>query len=207
MRTPRCPPGARHRAGPMARPVDEGAPTGRSGPETDPFTRDPSRTNRASAKPPALDDERAIAMGPLDHIRSAPRRHIGRIDPATPDLMAICFGLMVPMRAAAIVLRRLLLPLRCILLEWLILLRRVSWQSRGRWGRLRIELRCGGIFGWWKGRRIRRRHRWPKRWGQLLRRIAGLRRRDTRSRGLRKTRLGEHQDWTQNDASKSRSDL
>ena len=138
---PCCPPGARHRAGPMACPVDEGAPTGRSGPKTYPFTRGPSRTNGSSAKPPALDDERAIAMGSLDHIRSAPRRHIGPIDLATPDWVAIHSGFMVPMRDNALVLRRRKLLLRCIGLERRILLRRVSWRSRGRGARRRIQLR------------------------------------------------------------------
>ena len=124
----------------MACPVDELAPTGRSGPETYAFTRDPSRTNRSSAKPPALDDERAIAMSPLDHIWSAPRRHIGPIDLATPDLVTICPGLTVPMGDNAFVWGRRRFPLRRVRLEWRIRLRRVSWQSRGRGARLRIQL-------------------------------------------------------------------
>ena len=126
----------------MACPVDEGAPTGRSGPQTYPFTRDPTRAHGSSAKPPALDDERAIAMSPLDHIRSAPRRHIGPIDLATPDLVAIYCGFMVPMRDNALVRRRRrLLLLRCLGLERRILLRGVGWRSRGRGTRWRILLR------------------------------------------------------------------
>src|SRR5215472_14580081 len=138
---PRGPPGARHQAGPMACPVNEGAPTGRSGPKTYPFTRDPSRANRSSAKPPALDDERAIAMSSLDHIRSAPRRHIGPIDLATPDLVALYGGFMVPTRDNALVRRRRRLLLRCIGLERRILLRGIGWRSRGRGTRWRIRLR------------------------------------------------------------------
>jgi hypothetical protein len=140
IRPPCCLPGARHQAGPMACP-DQGAPTGRSGAETYPVTRDPSRTNGSSAKPPALDNERAIATSPLDHIRSAPRRDIGPIDLASPDLGAIHFGFMAPMRDNAFVRGRRTSPLRCIGLEWRILLRRVSWRSRGRGARRRIQLR------------------------------------------------------------------
>jgi len=120
---------------------DQGAPTGRSGAETYPFTRDPSRTNGSSAKPPTLDNERAIATSPLDHIRSTPRRDIGPIDLAAPDLVAIHFSFMAPIRDNAFVRGRRRSLLRCIGLEWRILLRRVSWRSRGRGARRRIQLR------------------------------------------------------------------